>query len=195
MKLANLITLSRLVLAPVFLLAFTRGSDTGDRTWLVWAFVLACSFEITDMVDGWVARRFEQTSNLGKILDPLADSISRFTVFLAFLAEGYVSAWVVAPMFWRDSIVSTIRVLAASQGIIVSARFSGKVKAIVQGAAILVILAVACFRDATPWTRGWDDARVREFAQYVMTYVAVVTIVSLFDYLWGNRKILKSLDA
>lgn len=190
MKIPNLITLSRLLLAPVFLLAFTRGTHDG----LVWALVLACFFEVTDMVDGWVARRLQQTSNLGKILDPLADSISRFTVFLAFLAEGYVSVWAVAPMFWRDSIVSTIRVLAASQGIIVSARFSGKVKAIIQGVAIVVILVVACFRDVTPWTRGWDDARVKEFAQYVMTYVAVVTTVSLFDYLWGNRKVLRSLD-
>lgn len=187
MKLPNVITLSRLVLSPAFLLAFLDGPETGLR----WALGLAVFFEVTDMVDGALARRFEQTSQLGKILDPLADSISRFTVFLAFLVGGYASVWAVAPIFWRDSIVSTIRVLAASQGVIVSARFWGKVKAIVQGAAIIAILCAACFRE----TLGWSLDDVRQLSNALMVYVAAVTAWSLVDYLWGNRKVLRALDA
>ena len=186
-KLPNVVTLSRMALAPGFLVAFLAGSEAGR-----WAALsLAVFFEVTDMVDGYVARRFEQTSQLGKILDPLADSISRFTVFLAFLVEGYASVWAIAPMFWRDSIVSTIRVLAASQGVIVSARFSGKVKAIVQGIAILGILAATCVRDRL----GWSLDDVRALSNTVMAYVAAVTVLSLADYLLGNRKVLASLDA
>jgi CDP-diacylglycerol--glycerol-3-phosphate 3-phosphatidyltransferase len=186
-KVPNLVTLSRMVLAPAFLWAFLAGTDAGR--W--WALGLAVFFEVTDMVDGWVARRLEQTSQLGKILDPLADSISRFTVFLGFLVDGYASVWAIAPLFWRDSIVSTVRVLAASQGVIVSARFSGKVKAIVQGVAIVGLLALTCLRDRF----GWSADDVRELSRTVMAYVAAVTVVSLVDYLAGNRKVLASLDA
>ncbi len=197
MKVPNLITLSRLCLAPAFLYAFLEGtpptgsaeppSEAGLRA----ALALACFFEVTDMVDGAIARRMQQVSQLGKILDPLADSVSRFTVFLAFLTRDWSSVWVIAPIFWRDSIVSTIRVLAASQGVIVSARFSGKLKAVVQGIAIVTLLVLACFRDVI----GWDLSQVRDLARDVMTFVAAVTTYSLFDYLWGNRKVLKALDA
>jgi phosphatidylglycerophosphate synthase len=117
--------------------------------------------------------------------------VSRFTVFLGFLHMGWASVWAVAPIFWRDSIVSTIRVLAASQGVIVSARFAGKLKAIVQGAAIVALLALGVARDRL----GWDLASVRDLSNAVMWYVAAVTVWSLFDYLWGNRKVLRSLDA
>ena len=187
MKLANLVTLSRMCLAPAFLWAFLADSEAGVR----WARALAVVFEVTDMVDGYIARRFEQTSQLGKILDPLADSISRFTVFLGFLVAGYASVWAVAPIFWRDSIVSTIRVLAASQGVIVSARFAGKVKAIVQGVAIIAILLAACVHDRL----GLSLDAVKELSRTVMVYVSLVTLWSLADYLWGNRKVLRSLDA
>jgi CDP-diacylglycerol--glycerol-3-phosphate 3-phosphatidyltransferase len=188
-KVPNLVTLSRLVLAPLFLVAFVGTSGGGGS--LHWALVLAIFFETTDMLDGYVARRLEQTSQLGKILDPLADSVSRFTVFLGFLVEGWASIWAIAPLFWRDSIVSTVRVLAASQGVIVSARFSGKLKAIVQGGAIIGILAAAASRETLGWTL--DD--VKSLSNTLMAFVAAVTVYSLFDYLVGNRKVLASLDA
>ena len=105
MKIPNILTMSRLLLAPVFLAAFLAGTPAGN--W--WALALALFFEATDLADGYVARRMQQTSQLGKILDPLADSISRFTIFLGLLVTGYVGVWPIACIFWRDSIVSTNR--------------------------------------------------------------------------------------
>jgi CDP-diacylglycerol--glycerol-3-phosphate 3-phosphatidyltransferase len=151
---------------------------------------LVVAFELTDLADGYVARRLEQTSQLGKILDPLADSVSRFTVFLGFLTLDYCHVWAIACIFYRDSIVSTVRILAASQGVIVSARWSGKVKAIVQGTVIIVILAASCFRTQL----GWGEDKVIELASPLMWFVAGVTLFSLFDYLAGNRKVLAALD-
>jgi CDP-diacylglycerol--glycerol-3-phosphate 3-phosphatidyltransferase len=133
----------------------------------------------------------QQTSNLGKILDPLADSVSRFTIFLGFLVQGYASVWAIACIFWRDSIVSTVRILAASQGVIVSARFSGKLKAVVQGISICVILAFICLRDVT----GKTLEESQDHSNKLMWVVAGVTLLSLVDYLVGNRKVLASLDA
>jgi len=187
MKVPNILTLSRLCLAPAFLWAFLAGTPVGN--W--WALALALFFEATDLADGYVARRMQQTSQLGKILDPLADSVSRFTIFLGFLVQGYASVWAIACIFWRDSIVSTIRILAASQGVIVSARLSGKVKAIVQGIAICVILGATCLHETIDWSMG----EVHAHSAKLMWFVAGVTLLSLVDYLVGNRKVLASLDA
>jgi CDP-diacylglycerol--glycerol-3-phosphate 3-phosphatidyltransferase len=187
MKLANILTLSRLVLAPAFLAAFLARTPAGN--W--WAFALALYFEATDLADGYVARRMKQTSHLGMILDPLADSISRFTIFLGFLVAGYASVWAIACIFWRDSIVSTVRILAATQGVVVSARFSGKVKAIVQGIVIGVILGLTCM----PERFGLTIEEVKRHAATAMWFVAGVTLLSLVDYLVGNRKVLAKLDA
>ena len=187
MKVPNILTLSRLLLAPVFLAAFLSDSPWGE--W--WAFALALFFEATDLADGYVARRMQQTSQLGKILDPLADSVSRFTIFLGFLVKGYASVWAIACIFWRDSIVSTIRILAASQGVIVSARTSGKAKAIVQGIVIGVILGATCLHE----TLGISMDDVHDQSGRLMWFVAGVTLLSLVDYLLGNRKVLASLDA
>jgi CDP-diacylglycerol--glycerol-3-phosphate 3-phosphatidyltransferase len=196
-KVPNILTLSRLLLAPAFLAAYLAGvplagsDEAGSPSARWWALVLALFFEATDLADGFVARRMQQTSQLGKILDPLADSVSRFTIFLAFLVTGYASVWAVACIFWRDSIVSTVRILAASQGVIVSARVSGKVKAIVQGIAISLILGAMCLHEELGMTLR-DVARP---ANHAMLVVAAVTLFSLADYLLGNRKVLAALDA
>ena len=93
-------------------------------------------------------------------------------------------------IFYRDSIVSTVRILAASQGVIVSARWTGKVKAVVQGTAIVLILAASCLRGTlglrTDDLLGWSSA--------LMWFVAGITLLSLFDYVGGNRRILAALD-
>jgi CDP-diacylglycerol--glycerol-3-phosphate 3-phosphatidyltransferase len=187
MKTPNILTLSRLCLAPVFLAAFLSEGPTGK--W--WALALALFFEATDLLDGFLARQLHQTSSFGKIIDPLADSVSRFTVFLAFLVEGYASVWAIACIFWRDSIISTVRILAASQGVIVSARLSGKVKAIIQGVAINVILGFICLHERL----GKSMDEVKDHSNKLMMFVAVVTVLSLVDYLVGIRKILAKLDA
>lgn len=187
MKVPNILTMSRLLLAPAFLAFFLSDDPAGK--W--WALALALFFEATDLADGFVARRMQQTSQLGKILDPLADSVSRFTIFLGLLVQDYASVWAIACIFWRDSIVSTVRILAASQGVIVSARLSGKVKAIVQGIAIGVILGATCLHDELGITMN----EVREHSWKLMWFVAGVTLVSLVDYLFGIRKILAKLDA
>jgi len=196
-KVPNILTMSRLLLAPVFLAAFLSGvpqlgtGDEGSQSARWWALVLALFFEATDLADGFLARRMQQTSQLGKILDPLADSVSRFTIFLGFLVTGYASVWAIACIFWRDSIVSTIRILAASQGVIVSARLSGKVKAIVQGIAINVILGAMCLHEQL----GLTLADIARYSNLAMLFVAGVTLLSLVDYLFGIRKILAKLDA
>ena len=187
MKVPNLLTASRLVLAPLFLVLFLGGGEAGR----LWALLLVIYFEVSDMVDGAVARRLGQTSQVGKILDPLADAVSRFTVFIGFLELDFAPLWAVVAIFYRDSIISTVRTLAASKGVILAARFSGKLKAIVQGTAIITLLVLW----NSPDTFGMTDADVKIHAHWWMTGVAVVTLYSLVDYLFGIRETLRQLDA
>ena len=191
MKVPNILSLSRMVLAPVFIFFFIQKTGWGAAG----ALLVAIAFEVTDLLDGEIARRTGQVSSLGKFLDPLADSISRFTVFLCFLAAGYASVWVVAIIFWRDSMVASLRVMAATKGVIVSARVTGKIKAWFQGTAIISTL---CFEAHNRFFGeplfGTDLMELPALSRLFMVIVAAWTFLSLCDYLWGNRKLIASLD-
>ena len=185
MKVPNVLTLCRIVLAPVFIYFFIDGEGWGGAG----ALAVAIAFEATDLLDGQIARLTNTVSDLGKFMDPLADSLSRFTVFLCFLHADYASIWAVAILFYRDSIVAALRILGATRSVIISARWSGKLKAVVQGTAIISILCFTVWPDI--WGLGAEN--VRGMARISMWVVAGVTFLSLLDYLWGNRKILAAL--
>lgn len=178
----NLLTVSRIALAPCFIALFTT------RMWFG-ALIVAILFEVTDILDGHIARRTGRVSDLGKFMDPIADSIARFTTFLCFLSIGYAPIWAVAVMFWRDSVVAGLRILGATQGVVISARWSGKLKAICQGTAIITIL---CFM-VWPDIFGVGAERVPDLARTLLWIIAGITLASLFEYLWGNRRILATL--
>jgi len=187
---ANLLTLSRLVLAPIFIVFFVT-----NRGWAALvALSIALLFEATDLLDGYVARRLGQVSSLGKLVDPLADSVSRFSVFLAFTTERSVlgEPWpvlLVVLIFYRDALVAYTRTFAAATGVVVAARSSGKLKAVVQGAAILTFLAIRAVAFHYPPLEAW-----RRTAFYaVMLPVAAVTAWSAFDYVYWNRAAVGAL--
>lgn len=122
------LTFSRLVLAPVFFLLYqlaARGSAAAlAGTWLVFILI-----EVSDLLDGHLARKLRQETEAGKVLDPLADSLSRLTYFLCFTVSGVMPAWVLLILVYRDVGVAYIRVLFSNAGVMLPARTSGKVKA------------------------------------------------------------------
>jgi CDP-diacylglycerol--glycerol-3-phosphate 3-phosphatidyltransferase len=189
-KLANLLTLSRLFLAPVFI-----GFFVVDRPWAaVAALGVAVLFEITDLLDGYIARRFQQVTALGKLIDPLADSVSRFSVFLAFVTERSVCAdpWpvlLVALIFYRDAAVAYTRIFAASTGVVLAARFSGKLKAVIQGGGIIIFLTLRAASYFHPALNQW-----RPLVFYaVMIPIVLVTIWSACDYVISNRAAIEAM--
>jgi CDP-diacylglycerol--glycerol-3-phosphate 3-phosphatidyltransferase len=142
MNLAMVLTGGRIALAPVFFLLYqlaARGS-----TWplpALWAVMLL--IELSDLLDGFVARRFGQESELGKILDPCADSISRLTYFLCLTGSGILPLWIVLVIVYRDVSVAYIRVMLSGRGFLMPARLSGKLKAWIY--AIAGIAGIAWF--------------------------------------------------
>lgn len=188
---ANIITLSRVVLAPVI-----AGSFFLDALgWPVFtarlvSLALIIIAELTDMFDGMAARKFNIVSDTGKVFDPFADSFYRFSIFAAFAALGYLPLWMLLVFFYRDSLVSVVRVLSGLRGTAMAARMSGKVKAVIQAAGTFIVIAVDLVR-YNPFGNVAD--RLRAYIPYesvifwTLLAVTVYTAYSAVDYLAGSR--------
>ncbi len=186
MGIANQLTLVRLALSPVFVAFFVLGGKLGYAA----ALAVAVVFELTDALDGYLARAKRELTDFGKLADPMADSVARFSVFLCFLWRGYADVWVVALVFYRDALVAYTRVAAARAGVVLSARLSGKIKAIAQGVVILAILVLIIL---TPPDDPLAAEATKAKAHTLMLLVAAVTLWSGFDYLRASLPLLRSL--
>jgi CDP-diacylglycerol--glycerol-3-phosphate 3-phosphatidyltransferase len=141
----NLLTLSRLPIAAAFavVVAFVAGDETlSVPAGVLLAGIAVCS-EITDALDGFIARRTGRASRFGGILDPLCDSLSRQAIYFALALGGWVTIAVPLVMAGRDLVVAYTRIVQALTGGKTSARISGKIKAVVQSAGIFVLLFFA----------------------------------------------------
>ena len=127
-NLANNLSLMRILFAFIA----TYLIMTKDITAIMIAIILIAYSELTDMFDGYIARRDNIITDVGKLLDPLSDSVSRFLFFFAFGYIGLFPIWLVLALFLRDIIVAYIRTYLSLSGIAMGARFSGKLKAVVQ---------------------------------------------------------------
>ena len=137
MTLPNKLTFLRLILSPIFILFFFIDSyvPIPSIVSVIVLIVVFAAIELTDLLDGMLARKLNQTSELGKVLDPFADSLSRLTYFLCFAFAGIMPIWIFVLVLYRDLGVSFIRLLMAKNGVVMPARLSGKVKAVVYAAA------------------------------------------------------------
>ncbi len=179
----NTVTSLRLPLAPLAVACLVT-----DTVWgTVAAAVLAILLEVSDLLDGWIARRYEAVTDFGKLYDPFSDAFTRYTLFLGLYAIEVAALWMVIAIFWRDAAISFFRTVAASRNEIVAARPSGKIKAVVQGAGTQVIFVLLVLGKLFP---GWTP--VLEGPYWVMLVITLVTIASFFDYFRGNLPTLRA---
>jgi len=149
------------------------------------AAVLALLLEITDIADGYIARKYEVVSDFGKLFDPFADAFCRYTLFLGCFAIGVADLWMVIAIFYRDAAISFFRAVAGVRNRVIDARPSGKMKAIVQGVGtqvIFIALAAGKIYPAITWSN--------DMAWWTMFVITMVTTASFVDYFWGNLDIL-----
>ena len=193
LSIASQLTMSRIVLTPFFLWVFFYDNDLDySNNSLVFkslALIMVLGFMLTDFLDGKLARSMGEVSTLGKYLDPFSDKISNMTIFMCFIATGYAPVWMVAVIYFRESSVETLRTLAASEGLIMPARRSGKWKTALQGIGIVAILAGAIdpVRALIP---GFNDIW-NDFPTIVMGVITTVTVLSGIDYFVSSKHILK----
>jgi CDP-diacylglycerol--glycerol-3-phosphate 3-phosphatidyltransferase len=197
-SLATQVTLSRILLSPVFIWVFFYDNNLvyqdNHLTFKILAALLAIFFVASDGLDGYLARKRGEVSQLGKYLDPYSDKISNMAIFLCFLASGYAAVWMVAAIFFRESTVETLRTLGAASGVTIDARRSGKWKTALQGTAIITILVLeivdTLLRRFAPNLPYWSD--VWPYIPYcLMAFVTLITLLSGVDYFVANKKVLK----
>ncbi len=142
MNLANRLTLLRLALVPVFMI-FTILDHFWTRFFALWIFITA---SLTDLIDGYVARKYGEITEFGKLMDPLADKFLISAAFISFVGmrELQVPSWMVVLIIGRELIVTGLRLLAAAKGEVLSADMSGKLKTSVQLTAVTTIMVILC---------------------------------------------------
>lgn len=193
LSIASQLTMSRIVLTPFFLWVFFYDNDlnysNNSIVFKVLALAMVLGFMLTDFLDGKLARAMGEVSTLGKYLDPFSDKISNMTIFMCFIATDYAPVWMVALIYFRESSVETLRTLAASEGLIMPARKSGKWKTALQGIGIVAILlgAIEPVRALVP---GLSDIW-HIFPTIVMGIITAITIISGIDYFVSSKHILK----
>lgn len=190
MKAALILTLSRIVICPIFLVVYLYYGKMGIplivMPYILLFLLLIC--ELSDIFDGVVARRQKQVTELGKILDPMADSIVRISLFLCF-TQGIIQLPLLLVLIFvvRDSVISTLRTVCALRGTALAARISGKLKAVLQAIAIFFILLLMI-----PYTLGFISlAMVQEISLWVVLVTAIYTVVSGIEYIWVYRNYIR----
>ena len=191
---ANIITLIRILLVPVFFVAFVSPWPTWFPEWseaeLLKPWLAALLFVVlacTDALDGYLARSRGEVTNFGKFMDPLADKILVAAALLALCELQILPAWVALVILTREFIVSGLRMLAASEGVVIAASWYGKAKTVFQIIAIVMFI----IKDSHPFVA---DPTV-ETAFYIISWIFMgialaLTIISMLDYLAKCRGIL-----
>ncbi|MCQ2487243.1 MAG: CDP-diacylglycerol--glycerol-3-phosphate 3-phosphatidyltransferase [Clostridia bacterium] len=185
MNLPNKLTIARIVLTPIFLLVFTISSI--PYHYLI-ALVLYFIASMTDYFDGKIARRDNIITNFGKFTDPLADKMLTTAAFLGFMAMGYCNLWIVFIILFREFLVSSIRLVASAQGVVIPANMWGKVKTasmMLFTGFLMILLTLQCDFGILP------EAFPMAIVSNVLFGInAVLTIISGITYVLDGAKII-----
>ena len=180
MTTASKITLVRVAMIPAFMLAFLLSPG---HTWLKWLalgiFILA---SLTDFVDGQIARKYNQVSDFGKFLDPLADKLLVISAMCIFCQWNLMPAWALMIVLAREFSVTGLRLIAVQKGRVIAAGWSGKVK------TFSTMVALCIWIVAYDWIvlHGYD------WINWVMVLVIVLpTIYSGVEYFVKNWDVLE----
>jgi CDP-diacylglycerol--glycerol-3-phosphate 3-phosphatidyltransferase len=136
LNLPNLLTMARIAAIPLVLVLLDRG---GPRD-CFWAALLFAAAAVTDLLDGYLARKRGQVSVLGKFLDPLADKLIVMAALVWMVPMGRIAPWVVVLLLARDISITALRSIAASEGVVIAAGESGKAKTALQMVGILMLM-------------------------------------------------------
>ncbi len=140
MTTASKITLARVALIPVYmLLMYLSGGQSGPMMWI--ALVVFIFASATDFVDGYIARHYNQVSDFGKFLDPLADKLLVLSCMAIFVEWGMMPAWALMIVLTREFAVSGLRMVASGTGTVIAAGWSGKVKTASTMVGLCVMMA------------------------------------------------------
>jgi CDP-diacylglycerol---glycerol-3-phosphate 3-phosphatidyltransferase len=169
LNLPNTLTVLRILLVPVVVVALLDETPNGDAI-AAGVFALAA---FTDSLDGYIARQRNAVTTFGKLMDPIADKLLIAAALIALVSLDRLAAWIAMVIIAREFAVTGLRLVAAERGVVIQASWLGKAKTILQVAAIICLIAV------DPAPLGVD----------LLVYAAVAaTVISGVDYFFGFRR-------
>ncbi len=173
MNLPNKLTVGRFIAVPFFVAAYML-----EYYWV--ALILFILASLTDMLDGKIARARGLVTNFGKIMDPLADKVLVYSAFCLMVAGGIVPGWMLIIILAREFTISGMRTVAASEGIVIAAGMSGKIKTVVQMIAVpVLIIALALPQYEFIYIAG----------QILLYAALVLTVYSGLEYIIKNKSV------
>lgn len=174
---ASKITMLRMILIPVFLIFLYLGM----RYWALAVFIIASA---SDAVDGYIARHYNQVTNFGKFMDPLADKVLVITAMCYYIEAQQMAAWVVAIVIFREFAVSGLRLIAVEQGRVIAAAKSGKIKTTVTMVALILMLVMPVWAPEFSHTFDWICSIL----------ILLTTVYSGIEYFVKNKDVFKDAD-
>jgi CDP-diacylglycerol--glycerol-3-phosphate 3-phosphatidyltransferase len=134
---------------------------------------------LSDLLDGYIARKHNLVTNFGKFMDPLADKLLVSSALICLVELKLLPAWIVIVIIAREFIISGFRLIASDNGVVIAASWWGKIKTVVQMVMSIMLII------------NLDFVFINVLEQIAVYLAAVLTIISLLDYMIKNKKILK----
>ncbi|MDD7201070.1 MAG: CDP-diacylglycerol--glycerol-3-phosphate 3-phosphatidyltransferase [Sphaerochaetaceae bacterium] len=183
MTLPNKLTVGRLVMAPLFFIMFNLRYWVGSQVTMlssIVCLVLFVAIEMTDLLDGKIARHYHLVTDLGKVMDPFGDTLSHLTYFVCFMISGIMPSWVFVVIMYREFAILFIRLLMVSQGHVMPANMWGKSKTVtyaVGGVLGIFYLLLASMMEAGQLSAFYTCMQV------VFALSAIASVVSFLNYI------------
>ena len=178
MTTASKVTLSRIAMVPVFIFIMSLKHDYADIVGLI-IFIIA---SITDSIDGYIARKYNQVSDFGKFIDPLADKLLVMAAILIFVERGQMASWEAMLIITREFAVTALRLVAVEGGLVIAAGLSGKIKTV---ASIIAI----CFM-LTPISHVWIIENILNVNGLCILLIVITTLWSGIEYFVKNWSVI-----
>jgi CDP-diacylglycerol---glycerol-3-phosphate 3-phosphatidyltransferase len=175
MNLPNALTLARIFLVPIVVAVLL---SVEIRVWAFWGASIFLAAALTDLLDGYVARRRKQVTTLGRLLDPIADKLLISSALIALVYLRIAPPWMVAIIIGREFAVSGLRSIAAHEGFSIDVSTLGKGKMVTQVAAVVGLILGSKYGG---WVQGTATALL-----WVVVFFALVSMVQYFREFWSK---------
>jgi CDP-diacylglycerol---glycerol-3-phosphate 3-phosphatidyltransferase len=193
MSLPNLLTLSRIVLSPIYMVLFLI-ENPYSRVAATIVFVVAA---LTDLLDGYLARKRGITSGFGKFMDPLADKILVSTAFISFVNLGYAKTWMISVIIGREFLITGLRSLAAYKGMLITPSFAAQWKTASQMIVISCILVFINLKTLlVPKGYNWEmfySPMTNTVFDAMILITLVLSVGTGVDYILKSGGLLKGI--
>lgn len=181
MTTANKLTLFRVFLIPLFIF-FMLSSNSVPHNFL-WSLVIFVSASVTDMLDGMIARKYNQITDIGKLLDPLADKMLIISAFICLVYLNVINVVAVIIVIMREFLITALRAFAKEKQVIIAAGMLGKIKTVSQ---IIYIVFILIYQELI-FTNLIKNTQMYSVIDFVLLWLMVLfTVISAIHYIHAN---------